>query len=75
MPEQELLGVIVEVALEDGLDVVAAFKDGSARYFNYSGKVIVAKSPSAESNALVRELFAAGENVVQQIGPWEDARA
>jgi hypothetical protein len=31
LEEKELLGVIVEVALPGGLDVIAAFRDGTAR--------------------------------------------
>src|SRR4030095_744747 len=33
--KKELLAVIVEVALDEGLDVLASFKDGTARYINY----------------------------------------
>src|SRR5215469_686583 len=34
--EKELLGVVVEVGLRKGLDVLAAFSDGTARYFNHA---------------------------------------
>jgi hypothetical protein len=38
---RELLGVIVEVPLEGGLDTLAAYADGSARYINHTGRVAV----------------------------------
>ncbi|MBA3768464.1 MAG: hypothetical protein H0W99_16085 [Acidobacteria bacterium] len=31
---KRLYGVVVEAALESGLDIVAAYADGTARYFN-----------------------------------------
>jgi hypothetical protein len=32
---KELLGVVVEVTLDEGLDLLAAYPDHSARYYNY----------------------------------------
>ena len=71
---QQLFGVIVEVAMEEGLDVIAAYSDGSARYINYSGKVIVLESPTEQSDALIDDLLNAGNEVVQKIGPWDKER-
>ncbi len=36
-----LFGVVVEVALAEGLDVLAAYEDHTARYFNYSAAAVV----------------------------------
>lgn len=44
VPAKSLLGVIVEVPLEQGLDVLAAYPDGRVRYLNQSGKVAVSKA-------------------------------
>src|SRR3954465_11435462 len=49
MGEKELLAVIVEVALPDGLDVIAAFRDGTARYINHTGKLLVWETETEES--------------------------
>ena len=38
---RELLGVVVEVPLAEGLDVLAAYADGSVRYINHTGRVAV----------------------------------
>ncbi len=38
---RELLGVVVEVPLTEGLDVLAAYADGSVRYINHTGRVAV----------------------------------
>jgi len=72
--KKDLLGVIVEVGLDNGLDVVASFKDGTARYINYTGKIIIWETTDEKSNALTAELFRNSENVVKQIGPWDKPR-
>ncbi|WP_158643159.1 hypothetical protein [Pseudoduganella lurida] len=38
---RELLGVVVEVPLEGGLDVLAAYADGSVQYINQTGRLAV----------------------------------
>lgn len=70
----ELLGVVVEVALEEGLDVLAAYNDGSARYINYSESVIMLQDSSDQSNRLIQDLFEKSKQVVNQIGPWNQDR-
>lgn len=72
--QKELLGVIIEVAMPEGLDVLAAYKDGRARYINYSGRIVVWEVPTEESNKLIDQLFAASEETVNQIGPWNEDR-
>ncbi|GAB3999942.1 hypothetical protein GCM10028807_51600 [Spirosoma daeguense] len=72
--KQELLGVVIEVAMPEGLDVLAAFSDGTARYLNYSEKLIVWESRTPEANQLINQLFAHSGNVVGRIGRWDGAR-
>ncbi|MCX6319421.1 MAG: hypothetical protein NTW29_19245 [Bacteroidetes bacterium] len=70
----ELLGVIIEVGMDTGLDTLAAFKDGSARYINHAEKIIIWDSGTRESNAIIEDLIQVSKSVVAQIGPWTDAR-
>jgi len=72
--EKELLGVIIEVGLDSGLDVLAAYSDGTARYINYSEKMIFWESPSADSNNITDKLFKESEIVLKQIGSWDKER-
>lgn len=72
--QKDLLGVIVEVGLEQGLDVLAAYQDGTARYINYSGSMIIWESRNNSSDQLIKNLFTVSEAVVRQIGPWEADR-
>lgn len=71
---KELLGVIVEVSLDSGPDVLAAYKDGTARYINHSEEMIVWETPDAMSSDIINGLFAHADAVVEQIGPWDKKR-
>ena len=71
---KDLLGVVVEVAMPEGLDIVAAYADGTARYFNYSGAAVVWDAPDNSLHQQIESVLQAGKVVVDQIGPWEDPR-
>ncbi len=71
---KKLYGVVVEVALESGLDIVAAYADKAARYFNYSGAAVIWERPDDSLNQAVEALLEAGRVVAAQIGPWEGRR-
>lgn len=71
---KQVLGVIVEVGLERGTDIVAAYADGTARYENQSGALIVWDAPGGSLEPAIKQLLAAGQVVADQIGSWQDAR-
>jgi hypothetical protein len=71
---KSLLGVVVEVPLPGGLDVLAAYEDGRIRYINQSGGLAVFEgSPPPVANK-ARQLMAASQPVVSRIGPWNNPR-
>jgi len=73
--KKELLAVIVEIGMERGLDVLASFKNGTARYINQAGKILIWETTTDEkANELIRTLFSNGESIVAQIGPWDKPR-
>jgi len=72
--KKELLGVIVEIGLDNGLDVLASFKDGTARYINQTGKMIIWETSDDISNDLTNKLFDDSYKVVVKIGPWDKPR-
>lgn len=69
-----LLGIIVEVPLQGGLDVLAAFSDGGVRYLNQSGKVAVFDGAVASVGKLAQELLEDAQRIVDNIGPWKEQR-
>jgi hypothetical protein len=72
--KKELLGVIIEVGLDDGLDVLASFSDGTARYINQTGKMIIWETADETSNKLTEDLFIKSQEILKQIGPWDKPR-
>jgi hypothetical protein len=73
VPAKLLCGVVVEVPLDSGLDVLAAFPEGGVRYLNQTGHSTVFEGVDA-LGPLVQALFAVSQPVVERIGPWEQAR-
>ncbi|MGB4848773.1 MAG: hypothetical protein WBP41_12685 [Saprospiraceae bacterium] len=72
--EKELLGVIVEVGMEEGLDVLASFRDGTARYINHSERMLIWETTDQTSSEITMQLFRDSANIVQRIGPWNKPR-
>ena len=73
--KKELLGVIVEVGLDEGLDVLASYSNGTARYINYTERIVVWETTDdTKANEISDELFACSQKIVNQIGPWDKAR-
>lgn len=72
--KKELLAVIVEVGLDGGLDVLASFEDGTARYINQTGKILIWETTDKPSKELTDKLFSEGRQVIDQIGPWDKPR-
>ena len=72
--KKELLAVIIEVGLDEGLDVLASFRDGTARYINQTGKMIIWETTDETSTRLTQELFQNSEEIVNRIGVWDKPR-
>jgi hypothetical protein len=73
VPAKHLLGVIVEVPLEGGLDVLAAYSEGGVRYLNQTGSLSVFEG-ATPLQPYVQSLLAASEAIVARIGPWDQPR-
>lgn len=71
---KEILGVVIEVGLEQGNDTLAAYADGSVRYINQSGKLAVFEGGPPEIVASARELVEVSRDTVDRIGPWDQPR-
>ena len=71
---KHVYGVVVDVPVESGLDTLAAYEDGTARYINFSGAVIIWGVPDAAMKSRIDKLLAAGNTLASLIGPWEGIR-
>lgn len=74
VPSRLLLGTILEVPVNGGLDTLAAFEDGGVRYINHTEKMSIFAGRGHPLDAHVDRLLAASQAVVDQIGPWTEAR-
>jgi hypothetical protein len=74
VPNRQHLGTIIEVRLPEGLDTMAVFADGGARYINHSGKVVVVEgSPNPFDNE-ISAVIEKSKPIVAAIGPWDKER-
>lgn len=64
----------MEVGLENGLDTLAAYRDGTARLIHHSESMLVWETQTPISKQLVDQLLTTSFNVVQRIGPWNAPR-
>jgi hypothetical protein len=71
---KQYLGTIIEVGLPDGLDTLAVFSDGGARYINHSGKVIVVEGQPNPFDGEINAVIEASQPIVNAIGPWDKER-
>ncbi|MCC7537179.1 MAG: hypothetical protein IT379_13235 [Deltaproteobacteria bacterium] len=59
---RELLGVVIQVPMRTGLDALAAYADGSARYASHAGGVVV-HEPGGRIDTAVAEVLYAAEHL------------
>ena len=71
---KRVVGVVVEVGLEGGLDLLAAYDDHTARYYNFSGAGVVWERADASLDESIDRLLACGQTICSRIGPWKGAR-
>jgi hypothetical protein len=71
---KRMLGIVVEVGLKDGLDLLAAYPDHTARYVNFLGQSVVWEHPDPSLDPFIDALLNAARPVLQAIAPWPNAR-
>jgi hypothetical protein len=69
VPARLLLGVVVEVGLDPGLDALAAYRDGGVRYLHHSGRMSIVEGPDTPLQPAVDALLAASAMLVQRLEP------
>lgn len=72
--KKEYLGTIIEVRIHGGLDTLAVFADGSTRYINQSGKLIVVDGTPSPFDHEIQTVIQASKPLVAVMGPWEKDR-
>ncbi|HTW04200.1 MAG TPA: hypothetical protein VMF87_28140 [Streptosporangiaceae bacterium] len=58
--------------MHGGHDLLAAYRDGTARYLNYTGKAVVWEDHSvAPIQAAISDWLAKAQVITNVIGPWD----
>jgi hypothetical protein len=72
---KRVYGVVIEHWVDSfvhyGFDVVAAYADHSARYFNHAGGGVVWEHPDESLDAAIDAVIGAGEELAMILGPWD----
>ena len=71
---KKVLGIVVEVPMQGDWDLLAAYADHSARYYNFAGGGIIMDAPDEEIVGIIDNLLKAATVVVSIIGPWGKSR-
>lgn len=73
-PKGQVLGVILEIPLDGGLDVLAAYQDGGVRYINHTGSMAIVEADGSEAARMAKALVESAAPLVARIGPWDKRR-
>lgn len=66
------IGVVAEMPVAGGHDLLAAYRDGSARYLNYSGSALALEDRSQTViQAAIGDWIAIGQVIADAAGAWE----
>jgi hypothetical protein len=71
---KQVRGVVVEVGMPEGLDLLAAYQDHSSRYYNFSGAGVVWEHPDPSLDAHIDCVLRRGSTLASHIGPWNRER-
>jgi hypothetical protein len=70
----QLFGIIVQVGMPDGLDQLAVYIDHCARYYHYSGSMIIWEHPDETIDPQLDEILTIGKEMLHIMGPWNGKR-
>jgi hypothetical protein len=64
----KIQGAVIENHMDQGLDIVAAYADHTARYWNFSGTGVVWETRDPEIDKRIDDLFHVGQEILKRIG-------
>jgi hypothetical protein len=67
-----VLGVVAEIPVDGGHDLLAAYRDRTARYLNHAGGAVIWDQPVPEIDSAIDEWLASGQAIANAIGPWDE---
>lgn len=74
VPFKQLLGVVLEVPVDEGLDTLVAYDDGHVRYISHADKLSVVDMPNGAILNQAKVLFISSNKLMARIGVWNKKR-
>jgi hypothetical protein len=71
---RNVLGIVVEYAMPQGLDLLTAYADRTARYYNHSGSGVVWEHPNTALDECIDKFLGWGSQIVSHTAPWDKER-
>ena len=71
---KRLLGVVLEIHLDTGVDLLAAYPERNARFYHGGGRGVIWEHPDDSLDTEIDTLLATSQSVLNAIGPWTEAR-
>jgi hypothetical protein len=71
---QQILGVVVDVGMDGGLDLLAAYADRTVHYYNYAGSGVVWIHPDSSLDGFIDTVLQTARTVLPRVGPWSAPR-
>jgi len=69
-----MLGAVAEMPVNGAHDLLAAYRDGTARYLNYSGKAVVWEDRSVTPiQAAINDWLASAQAIANATSPWDQS--
>lgn len=68
---QQALGTVAEVPMKAKHDVLAAYRDGSARYLNHGGGAVIWDGEDPAIQAAIDNWLVAAQGLAYAIGAWD----
>ena len=67
-------GVVIDMAVKGGLDTLAGWEDGRARYFNHAGPAVVVEAPVPKVHDACHDLLVAAQHLADNTDPLAGPR-
>ncbi len=67
----QVRGVIIEAPLKDGREILAAYADHRARYFNFSGRSLIWEEQDETIGGLIDGLLSSTRPILKKAQPWK----
>src|SRR5262249_24320595 len=71
----KVYGAVADVPMQDGRDLLVAYRDNAVRYFNYAGSAAIVEAEATRARPALRDAvpawLAVAQRLAAEIGVWD----